>query len=245
MSRTPGRRPPGSLRRSRRSRPDRSRSSAPASWLHFSVTCRPLTSNPNFRYASAGRALPKTISARQHQHAGRAERVGCRSSLRSGQRAHVALEIARAAPAAHAESRGRSAHRPPAQSAGGVTIQSPCADCASRNTPWLSPSTYGTVGPRLPRKTMTRCPIANCGAPTTMLRKRPSVPPGTRNCTRSPRLSFQIGLRLERHERLDRSASSVHARSTATTRPRAMATRVARELAEVGGHEDGRPRRSR
>ena len=115
---------------------------------------------------------------------------------------------------------------------GGVTIQSPCADCARRKTPWFSPSTYGTVGPRLPRNTMTRCPTANCGAPTTMLRKRPSD--AARHAELhdvSPRLPFRyVSVSSVTIVSMPRRPS-VHCASTATTRPRAMATRVARELA--------------
>src|SRR5439155_1457961 len=71
--------------------------------------------------------------------------------------------------------------------AGGVTSQPELSEARTRrNTPWLKPTMYGTDGPCAPRKTTMRSSTANSGAPTTMLRKRPSSPPGTLNLTVCP-----------------------------------------------------------
>src|SRR5262249_25681250 len=48
---------------------------------------------------------------------------------------------------------------------GGVTAQ-PSPARTTRNTPWLKPSTCGTLGPSVPRKTTTRSSTENVGAPT-------------------------------------------------------------------------------
>src|SRR5439155_7313218 len=54
---------------------------------------------------------------------------------------------------------------------GGLTDQlDPSAFGTSRNTPWLRPKTYGTLGPCAPRKTTTRWSTENSGAPTKMRR---------------------------------------------------------------------------
>ena len=98
----------------------------------------------------------------------------------------------------------------------------PSAPRATRKTPWLSPSTNGTIGPRAPRNTMTRWPTAN--------------PAHRRRCCGSGRataghaklnglaeLAFQIASASSVTSVSMVRRSSVHRPSTATTRPRAIA----------------------
>ncbi len=111
----------------------------------------PFTSKPNLRYASAGGACRRP-ARRQEQHARRAERVAMpimaafrpararRARSRAsgdGRRPSVPRTIG---PIGRRQQRRRR-HHPVA-----------LADCASRKTPWLSPSTYGTVGPSTAEK---------------------------------------------------------------------------------------------
>src|SRR5262245_32829403 len=82
---------------------------------------------------------------------------------------------------------------------------------------------YGTIGPAAARKTITRCPTANSGAPMTTLRKRPSSPPGTRNWSVSPSVPLRYSSTSSVTSVSIVRRSSVHRPSTATTRPRGIA----------------------
>ena len=79
----------------------------------------------------------------------------------------------------------------------------PGVPSATRKTPWLMPSTYGTSAASHPGRRRPAVRPRRSGAPTTRLRKRPRRPPGTRKRMVAPRSPFSQVVGAHRDDGLD------------------------------------------
>ena len=103
----------------------------------------------------------------------------------------------------------------------------------------------GYDGPFDLRNRRARRPTLNVGAPTNIVRYRPSWPPGTLNVTCVTHVAFEIVARLDGDECLDRAASVDPLRSNVDNRAVDDDQRRRDELAEFDRRQDRGARRER
>ena len=113
----------------------------------------------------------------------------------------------------------------------------------TRNTPWLSPSTCGTLGPRAPRNTTTRSIDRELRRADDDAAEASELAAGHAETQRRSERALQVALDLERHDGLDRAAIFGPLRVERGDAAARDGQRVARQLAEIGRDEHRRPRR--